>query len=101
MFISKDSITVENAFVFGSQLVKYLSVSEKAIVYDLQVNNDIRTTKLFSSNATAKTLIKFQAKLGTNGIFYYNIDLDKYYKAGQAGHDKAGYKAGHDKRKRL
>jgi hypothetical protein len=83
MFIDKDSITVANVFVLGSQLVKYLSVSEKAIVYDLQVNNDIIATKLFSSNGTSKNLIKFQTKLGQNGIYYYNIDLDKYYKTGQ------------------
>ena len=68
MFIDKDSITVANVFVLGSQLVKYLSVSEKAIIYDLQVNNDITATKLFSSNGTSKNLIKFQTKLGQNGI---------------------------------
>ncbi len=83
MFIDKDSKTVENVFVLGSQLVKYMKASEKAIVYDLPVNNDIITTQFFSSNATSKTLIKFQTKLGTNGIYYYDIDFDKYYKTGQ------------------
>jgi hypothetical protein len=43
----------------------------------------IANTNLFSSNGTSKNLIKFQTKLGQNGIYYYNIDLDKYYKTGQ------------------
>jgi hypothetical protein len=38
---------------------------------------------IFGATLQSKTLIKFQTKLGQNGIYYYNIDLDKYYKTGQ------------------
>jgi hypothetical protein len=43
----------------------------------------IANTNLYGANATSKSLIKFQTKLGQNGIYYYNVDLDKYYKTGQ------------------
>jgi hypothetical protein len=83
LYIDKDSIQVENLFVLESQLVKNLNVSEKATVYDLKVNNDIIAAKVFGSNATSKILIKFQTKLGTGGLYYYNVDLDKYYNTSQ------------------
>ena len=46
--------------------VKNITVSEKATVQNLQVNEDIIAAKFFSSNATSKNLIKFQTKLGSN-----------------------------------
>ena len=49
----------------------------------LYVNTSIIASKAFFSNSSSKTLIKFQTKLGQNGLYYYNIDLDKYYKTGQ------------------
>ena len=49
----------------------------------LYVINDIVSSKLFSSNSTAKTFIKFQTKLNANGFYYYNLDMDRYYKTGQ------------------
>ncbi len=42
------------------------------------------TPNLFGANAASKTLIKFQTKQGQNERYYYNIDLDKYYKTGQS-----------------
>ena len=50
---------------------------------NLQVDNDIIAAKFFSTNATSKNLIKFQTKLGSNGLYYYNLDISKYYKTGQ------------------
>ena len=52
-------------------------------VNTLYVINDIVSSKLFSSNSTAKTFIKFQTKLNANGFYYYNLDMDGYYKTGQ------------------
>ena len=52
-------------------------------VNTIYVNTDIVTSKIYSSNGTSKSLIKFQTKLGVGGLYYYNIDLNKYYKTGQ------------------
>ena len=52
-------------------------------VKNLSVVGEIYSSKLYSTNSTTKSLIKFQTKLGQNGLYYYNIDLDKYYKTGQ------------------
>ncbi len=60
-----------------------MSVSEKANVYDLKEYNDNIAVKVFGSNATSKSLTQFQTKSGANCLYYYNIDLDKYYKTGQ------------------
>ena len=54
-----------------------------ATVKFFYVIGELIAPSLFGANATSKTLIKFQTKLGQNGIYYYNIDLDKYYKTGQ------------------
>ncbi len=43
----------------------------------------ITNTNAYSANTTSKTLIKFQTKAGANSLYYYNIDLDKYYTTGQ------------------
>ena len=51
-------------------------------VGDLTVLNNIITSQLFGANATAKNLIKFTTK-AYNGLFYYNLQIDKYYKTGQ------------------
>ena len=40
-------------------------------------------TNLYGANATSKSLIKFQTKLGANSLYYYNLDIEKYYKTGQ------------------
>ena len=40
-------------------------------------------TNLYGANATSKSLIKFQTKLGSNSLYYYNLDVEKYYKTGQ------------------
>ena len=81
--ISKDSITVENLFITDSSLAKNMNVTEKITAQNLQVNNDIIAAKFFSSNGTSKNLIKFQTRLGNNGLYYYNLDISKYYKTGQ------------------
>jgi hypothetical protein len=47
------------------------------------VYNDIIAVKVFGSNATSKSLTQFQTISGANCLYYYNIDLDKYYKTGQ------------------
>jgi hypothetical protein len=52
-------------------------------VKNLSVVGEIYSSKLYSTNSTTKSLIKFQTKLGQNGLYYYNIDLNKYYKTGQ------------------
>ena len=83
LFISKDSITVENLFVLDSALAKRMNVWEKATVQNLQVNEDIIATKFFSSNATSKSLIQFQTNLRQSQLYYYNLDVEKYYKTGQ------------------
>jgi cytoskeletal protein CcmA (bactofilin family) len=49
----------------------------------LYVIKEIVSSKLYTSNSTSKSLIQFQTKLGANSLYYYNIDLDKYYKTGQ------------------
>ncbi len=51
---------------------------------NLKVTGDlIANTNLYGANATSKTLIRFQTKWGQNDLYYYNIDLSKYYKTGQ------------------
>ena len=40
-------------------------------------------TKLFGANATSKTLIQFQTNLRQSQLYYYNLDVEKYYKTGQ------------------
>ncbi len=52
-------------------------------VNNIYVTNNIVATKFFGSNATSKSLIKFQMKLGSNGLYYYNLDVEKRYKTGQ------------------
>ncbi len=83
LYIDKDSITVENLFVTDSTLSKNMTVSETLTVKNIQVNNDIIAAKFFGSNATSKSLIQFQTKLGSNSLYYYNLDVGKYYKTGQ------------------
>jgi hypothetical protein len=80
--IAYSAIHVDNLFVIDSQIVKNIGVREKATVYNLQVNHDIIATKFFSSNATSKTLIQFQTNLRRNQLYYYNLDVEKYYKTG-------------------
>jgi hypothetical protein len=67
-FITNDLHVYKNAFISRD-----LSVVGKITVY----------SDLFSANSSSKSLIQFQTKLGANGLYYYNIDLDKYYKTGQ------------------
>ena len=40
----------------------------------------IANTNLYCANATSKSLIKFQTKLGSNSLHYYNLDVEKYFK---------------------
>jgi len=63
MTVNKDGVSVKNLYVVG---------------------NIVTNADSYSANTTAKTLIKFQTKLGASGLYYYNIDLDKYYKTGQS-----------------
>ncbi len=63
--------------------VKNFTVAEKATVQNIQVDNDIIAAKFFSSNATSKSLIQFQANLRQNQLYYYNLDVEKYYETGQ------------------
>jgi len=65
-----------------------MNVWEKATVQNLQVNEDIIATKFFSSNATSKSLIQFQTNLRQSQLYYYNLDVEKYYKTGQNIHGK-------------
>ena len=62
MTVNKTGVSVKNLYVSGSI---------------------ITNTDSYSANTTSKTLIKFQTKLGASNLYYYNIDLDKYYKTGQ------------------
>ena len=62
MTVNKTGVSVKNLYVSGSI---------------------ITNTDSYSANTTSKTLIKFQTKLGASSLYYYNIDLDKYYKTGQ------------------
>jgi hypothetical protein len=90
--------------------IKNLSVAQNTTSEDISTNtfksNDISTnnlkantatintnlnvlgelvvnTKLFGANATSKSLIKFQTNLRQNQLYYYNLDVEKYYKTGQ------------------
>ena len=68
-FATKQVMTVD---ISGVQM-KNLNVTG-----ELTVNEN-----LYGRNNTSKSLIKFQTKLGQNGLYYYNIDLNKYYNTGQ------------------
>ncbi len=46
-------------------------------VNDIYVTNDIIAAKFFGPNATSKSLIYFQTKLGSNSLYYYNLDVAK------------------------
>ena len=65
-FATKQVMTVD---ISGVQM-KNLNVTG-----ELTVNEN-----LYGRNNTSKSLIKFQTKLGQNSLYYYNLDLDKYYK---------------------
>ncbi len=90
--------------------VKNLSVVQNTTPEDISINtfksNDISTNtlkantatintnlnvlgelvvnaKLYGANATSKSLMKFQTNLRQNQLYYYNLDVEKYYKTGQ------------------
>jgi len=51
-------------------------------VVNLNVLNNVISTQLFGGNTSAKNLIKFSTK-PYNGLYYYNLEIAKYYKTGQ------------------
>ena len=76
-------VTVNNLNVTSNITNQSLNVDVSGVtVNNLYVTNDIYTSKFFGSNSTSKSLIKFQTKLN-NGLYYYNLQIDKYYKTGQ------------------
>jgi hypothetical protein len=81
--INSSGITANNLNVTSNITNQSLNVDVSGVtVNNLYVTNDIYTSKFFGSNSTSKSLIKFQTKLN-NGLYYYNLQIDKYYKTGQ------------------
>jgi hypothetical protein len=62
--------------------------NDGATVKNLYVVNGIFASNFFGSNATSKSLIKFQTNSNQNGLYYYNLDIEKYYKTGQVKNGK-------------
>ena len=61
-----------------------LHVYQKAFVSsDLMIGGKLTVQSIFGANATAKSLIQFQTNLNQNSLYYYNLDIEKYYKTGQ------------------
>ena len=74
---------LDGEFQFRCATQQAMTVNKDgASVKNLYVVGEVIAPNLFGANSTSKTLIKFQTKLGANGLYYYNIDLDKYYKTG-------------------
>ena len=75
---------LDGEFQFRCATQQAMTVNKDGVsVKNLSVVGEIYSSKLYSTNSTTKSLIKFQTKLGQNGLYYYNIDLNKYYKTGQ------------------
>ena len=70
-------------FRFATKQVMTVDISGVQM-QNLNVTGELTVNEnLYGRNNTSKSLIKFQTKLGQNGLYYYNIDLNKYYKTGQ------------------
>jgi hypothetical protein len=67
-YINKDLHVYQNAFITSD-----ITIGGKMTVF----------SSVHGSNATSKSLIQFQTKLGANSLYYYNLDVEKYYKTGQ------------------
>ena len=85
MTLDESGARIKNLNVVNDTSTNTFKANSAIINNNLNVKGEIIVNEnLYSANATSKSLIKFQTKLGQNGIYYYNIDLDKYYKTGQS-----------------
>jgi hypothetical protein len=84
MTLDASGVLIKNLNVVNDTSTNTFKANSATINNNLNVIGEIiANTNLYGANATSKSLIKFQTKLGQNGIYYYNVDLDKYYKTGQ------------------
>jgi hypothetical protein len=76
---------IDGQFQFRYATQQAMTVNKMGVsVKNLYVVGVIITnTNAYSANTTSKSLTTFQTKAGANGVYYYNIDLDKYYTTGQ------------------